>query len=271
MAADGVILDLEDAVPPAQKAQAREWVVAALRRVDFGGRERIVRVNALGTRGARGGSGRRRPAGSRRPAPAQAHGRRGPRAARRGGGATRGRERAPAGRRSASTSWSRPWRPSSGSRRWRAPVPRAAALFYGAGDLARETRARLVPERRTELYAMSRIVLVARADGPRRHRLALLRPRAARAGSRAHTRVGADLGFDGKALIHPTQIEAANRLLHAVRRGGRRGPAGPRRLRGGGGRGARRARASRASSSTRSTSTWPGRRSSARELARGAA
>src|SRR5262245_35612574 len=48
MAADGVILDLEDAVPPAQKAQAREWVVAALRRVDFGGRERIVRVNGPG-------------------------------------------------------------------------------------------------------------------------------------------------------------------------------------------------------------------------------
>jgi citrate lyase subunit beta/citryl-CoA lyase len=27
----------------------------------------------------------------------------------------------------------------------------------------------------------------------------------------AHTRFGADLGFDGKALIHPSQIEAANR------------------------------------------------------------
>ena len=49
MVVDGVILDLEDAVPPAQKAQAREWVVAALRRVDFGHRERIVRINAAGT------------------------------------------------------------------------------------------------------------------------------------------------------------------------------------------------------------------------------
>src|SRR5262249_38595419 len=49
MAADGVILDLEDAVPPGQKPQAREWVVAALRRVDFGTRERIVRVNAPST------------------------------------------------------------------------------------------------------------------------------------------------------------------------------------------------------------------------------
>ncbi|MGH7359938.1 MAG: aldolase/citrate lyase family protein, partial [Candidatus Rokuibacteriota bacterium] len=49
MPADGVIMDLEDAVAPAQKAQAREWVVAALRRVDFGPRERIVRINAAGT------------------------------------------------------------------------------------------------------------------------------------------------------------------------------------------------------------------------------
>src|SRR5262249_42028792 len=46
-AADGVILDLEDAVAPAEKAQAREGVVAALRTVDFRGRERVVRVNAL--------------------------------------------------------------------------------------------------------------------------------------------------------------------------------------------------------------------------------
>src|SRR5262249_31479930 len=47
--ADGVILDLEGAVAPPQKGQAREWVVAALRRVDFGARERIVRVNPLDT------------------------------------------------------------------------------------------------------------------------------------------------------------------------------------------------------------------------------
>jgi citrate lyase subunit beta/citryl-CoA lyase len=29
----------------------------------------------------------------------------------------------------------------------------------------------------------------------------------------SHTRIGADLGFDGKALIHPSQIEAANRCF----------------------------------------------------------
>jgi citrate lyase beta subunit len=91
-------------------------------------------------------------------------------------------------------------------------VVRAAALFYGAGDLARETRARLVPDRRTELYTMSRLVLVARATGldaidspcfdlEQPDRL------------ETHTRIGADLGFDGKALIHPSQIEVANRCF----------------------------------------------------------
>jgi citrate lyase subunit beta/citryl-CoA lyase len=69
-----------------------------------------------------------------------------------------------------------------------------------------------VPSRLTELYTMSRIVLVARAAGldaidspcfdlDQPERL------------EAHTRIGADLGFDGKALIHPSQIEVANRCF----------------------------------------------------------
>ena len=91
-------------------------------------------------------------------------------------------------------------------------VPRAAALFYGAGDLARETRARLVPGRLTELYTMSRVVLVARATG-----LDAIDSPCFDLGQpdrlEAHTRIGADLGFDGKALIHPSQIEVANRCF----------------------------------------------------------
>jgi citrate lyase beta subunit len=48
-AADAVCLDLEDSVAPDEKAAARAGVVAALRAHDFGGRRRIVRVNALDT------------------------------------------------------------------------------------------------------------------------------------------------------------------------------------------------------------------------------
>src|SRR5579872_3179976 len=48
--ADGLILDLEDAVAPDAKAQARELIVKALCDGGFGGREVLVRINALDTR-----------------------------------------------------------------------------------------------------------------------------------------------------------------------------------------------------------------------------
>jgi citrate lyase subunit beta/citryl-CoA lyase len=211
LAADGVIMDLEDAVPPAQKAQAREWVVAALRRVDFGARERIVRVNAAGTAEHAGDLTAVVSAGPDAlllPKLADA--------------ADVGRLDAEVARLEAAGG-----RPVGGIRfhllvetvaavvgldALARAVPRAAALFYGAGDLARETRARLVPGRLTELYTMSQVVLVARA-----RRLDAIDSPCFDLGHaeqlEAHTRIGADLGFDGKALIHPTQIPVANRCF----------------------------------------------------------
>ena len=47
--ADALILDLEDAVAPAQKIAARAAVVHALREVDFGVKEIFVRINSLAT------------------------------------------------------------------------------------------------------------------------------------------------------------------------------------------------------------------------------
>lgn len=44
---DGIILDLEDSVHPDQKDAARLLVQHALREVDFGGAERMVRINQL--------------------------------------------------------------------------------------------------------------------------------------------------------------------------------------------------------------------------------
>ncbi len=46
---DAVVFDLEDGVAPDDKAQARETIVTALDRFEFGFRERLVRVNAIGT------------------------------------------------------------------------------------------------------------------------------------------------------------------------------------------------------------------------------
>ena len=47
--ADGFIFDLEDAVAPDAKVVARAQLASALARFDYRGRERVVRVNGLGT------------------------------------------------------------------------------------------------------------------------------------------------------------------------------------------------------------------------------
>jgi citrate lyase subunit beta/citryl-CoA lyase len=209
--ADGVVLDLEDAVAAGEKGRAREWVVAALRRVDFGGRERIVRVNAAGTPdGARDLAAvvPARPDAILLPklatveALAEAETEVGRLEA--GAGLEVGRTRlhllietvagvldAPALARHSA---------------------RAAALLFGAADLVRETGGRLVPGRLTELHALGQVLLAARAagldaiDAPS---FDLEDP----AGVEAHARLAADLGYDGKAVIHPLQLEPVNRVF----------------------------------------------------------
>ena len=47
--ADGVILDLEDAVAPEAKEQARQQVADAVKAGGFGGREVFIRVNGIDT------------------------------------------------------------------------------------------------------------------------------------------------------------------------------------------------------------------------------
>ena len=51
--ADAVVLDLEDAVAPAEKDAARDLVAAALQTVDYGTCEKFVRINSLDHNGAR--------------------------------------------------------------------------------------------------------------------------------------------------------------------------------------------------------------------------
>jgi hypothetical protein len=50
LAADQVFLDLEDAVSPLEKVDARAKVVDALRTHDYSGKVRVVRVNGVTTR-----------------------------------------------------------------------------------------------------------------------------------------------------------------------------------------------------------------------------
>ena len=49
ISADSLILDLEDSVAPESKVEAREKVCAAVKAGGYGGREIVIRVNALET------------------------------------------------------------------------------------------------------------------------------------------------------------------------------------------------------------------------------
>ncbi len=49
LAADGLVLDIEDGVGAEQKPAARRAIMAALATLDFGPRERLVRINAIGS------------------------------------------------------------------------------------------------------------------------------------------------------------------------------------------------------------------------------
>ena len=86
---------------------------------------------------------------------------------------------------------------------------RLDAFVVGPNDIALETRMRMLPGRATMVPMFASIILAARAygveilDGP----YSDFSDPAGFAGECTQAR---DLGFDGKTLIHPSQIEAAN-------------------------------------------------------------
>ena len=90
-----------------------------------------------------------------------------------------------------------------------APQARLAAFVMGTNDLAKDTRARIIPGRASMLPWLMICVAAARAfgidiiDGVYND---LGNP----AGFTEECAQARDLGFDGKTLIHPNQIEACN-------------------------------------------------------------
>jgi citrate lyase subunit beta / citryl-CoA lyase len=87
--------------------------------------------------------------------------------------------------------------------------PRLAALVLGTADLTKDLNARETRDRLPLMTALGLVLLAARAHGS-----AVLDgvqlDLADMAGFAAFCRQGRELGFDGKTLIHPTQIEPAN-------------------------------------------------------------
>jgi citrate lyase subunit beta/citryl-CoA lyase len=89
---------------------------------------------------------------------------------------------------------------------------RLAGFVMGTNDLAKETRARLVPGRAPMLTWLSTCIAAARhcgieiVDG-------VYNDIGDTEGFAAECRQGVELGFDGKTLIHPSQIEPCNRVF----------------------------------------------------------
>ena len=204
--ADGVILDLEDAVAPDAKAKARELIVAALKQGGFGRREVIVRINGLDTPwwqddlavAAANPDAILVPKVSG-PEPLREVAKHlvGVRAEARIGiwammetplAMLNARDIAAVAR-------------DAGSR--------LAGFVMGTNDLAKDTRARLLPGRSPMLPWLMTCIAAARAydidivDG-------VYNELGNAEGFAAECRQARDLGFDGKTLIHPAQIAPCN-------------------------------------------------------------
>ncbi len=87
--------------------------------------------------------------------------------------------------------------------------PRLGALVLGTSDLTEDLNARETRGRLPLMTALGLVLLAARAHG-RAVLDGVQLDLDDTAGFAASCRQGRDLGFDGKTLIHPTQIEAAN-------------------------------------------------------------
>jgi citrate lyase subunit beta/citryl-CoA lyase len=204
--ADGLILDLEDAVAPEAKAPAREAIVNALK-TGFGDREVLVRINGLDTKWWVEDLNAVAPATPdavlvpKISEPGQLQ----DLASRLIDLATDPHMRI----------WAMMETPlamlNAGAiaAAARDTETRLAGFVMGTNDLAKDTRARLVPGRAPMLPWLMTCVAAARAYG-----LAILdgvyNDLGNAEGFAEECKQARDLGFDGKTLIHPRQIEPCN-------------------------------------------------------------
>jgi len=201
--ADALIFDLEDAVAPDAKPAARASVAAAISRGGYGTRELLLRVNALHT-----------PWGAEDVAAAAGMAVDGvvlPKVE--GGDTVREAEAALAahGANGSLAIWCMMETPLGVLRapEIAAASPRIGGLIMGTSDLANDLHARHTGDRLAMLPALGLCVLAARAFG-RAILDGVHLDLADDEGFERSCRQGRDLGFDGKTLIHPKTIAAAN-------------------------------------------------------------
>lgn len=205
--ADSLILDLEDAVAPDAKADARERVCRAARSGAYGRREVVIRVNALDT-----------PWGM---ADVQAAAAAGPDAilvpkiSRPVDIVVFARLLAALGAPGHTRLWAMMETPAAilNARDIAAtaadPANRLACLVLGTNDLIKESRASAAGGRFAVVPWLATVVLAGRAHG-----LDVIdgvyNDFSDEAGFRSECRQGRMLGMDGKTLIHPSQIGPCN-------------------------------------------------------------
>ena len=204
--ADALIFDLEDAVAPAAKADARAAVMAAVGSGAYGHRELIVRVNGLDTPWGRDDLA----AAAASPADAVLL----PKVSGPEDVATAGRVLKDAATGPQKGLWAMAETPDSIRQidRIATADPALQTIVMGLNDLAKALRIPDDPARTGLLHAMSTCILGARAQG-----LDILDGVYGDLGDDAgldrECRQGKALGFDGKTLIHPRQIAPANKIF----------------------------------------------------------
>jgi (3S)-malyl-CoA thioesterase len=199
LAADAIIFDLEDAVSPEEKPKARALLAEVLRRDDFGARARIVRVNGLDT-----------PWGADDLAAFADH-----------PGvdavlvpkvnsaadldAVAARVKAPL--------WAM-METAKGCLNAAAIAAhgRLQGIVMGTNDLAKELGSRFRADRLPLMAGLGAAVLAAKAEG-KVIVDGVYNAFKDEAGLRAECEQGRDMGFDGKTLIHPAQLEIANEVF----------------------------------------------------------
>jgi citrate lyase subunit beta/citryl-CoA lyase len=198
--ADVLILDLEDGVHPDVKESARELIERLWTEVDFGGAEVLLRVNAAGSpwhEADLAAATRIRPAGVVLP---------------------KCEDPAAVESLDARLGWGLPLFLMIETARGviaapeLARAPRVAGLLFGAADYRESMRAGRTPDEIELLPPRSALVLAARAAGVEAFDTPFFAYRD-EAGLEASARRARALGFDGKTVIHPTQVAVVNRVF----------------------------------------------------------
>jgi len=208
--ADSLILDLEDAVAPDAKLQARDNVCAAVRSQDYGSRELVIRVNALET-----------PWGTADMFAAAAAGPDAiliPKVSHPGDIVSAAKVLKAAGAPEKTKLWAMMETPTgvAYAREIAAtavdPENRLTCFILGTNDLLKESRARMSHDRFAVVPWLAMTLVCARAYG-----LDIIdgvyNDFRDDAGFRAESEHGRTLGMDGKTLIHPSQVGPCNDIF----------------------------------------------------------